>query len=375
MNNFLICNRCIIDNIVYPELKLNEEGVCNICDIFDKLTKEIIQLSKDEKDNLLFEILNKIKISKKGKYDCVLGLSGGVDSTYLAVMAKEWGLNPLLLHVDNGWNSELAVNNIEQIVDFTGFDLYTYVVNWKELRDLDISFLKASVVDIDLPNEMPFLAILYKIARKYRLKYIVTGHNIDTEGWMPEHATHYKLDTINLKAIHRRFGKEKLNTYPLIGPVKEFYYEKILGIHYVFPLNFIPYDKNNAKTKLVDKIGWKDYGDKHFENIFTRFYQAYILPTKFNIDKRKFHFSNLICSGQMSRDEALSVIKEPPYKDLQLFKDDMDFFLKKLKLSEKEFTDILQIPPKKHTDYPSYINYYNSMKPIYKIIKNLIVKI
>lgn len=374
MIKLIICNRCIIDNIAYPDIKLNNKGICNVCDVFDGLNKSINQLTEVEKNLKLQEIVQEIKNKKKGKYDCILGLSGGVDSSYLAILAKQWGLNPLLLHVDNGWNSELAVNNIEQLIDYSGFDLFTYVVNWEELRDLDIAFLKASVVDIDLPNEMPFLAILYKIAKQYGLKHIITGHNNETEGWMPDNVTHYKLDTINLRAIHRRFGKVKLKTYPLIGPLKEFYYEKILGIHYVFPLNYMAYDKNKAKMTLIEKIGWRDYGDKHFENIFTRFYQACILPAKFKIDKRKFHFSNLICSGQMTRDEALSLIKEPPYKDLQLFNDDMDFFLKKLKLSEKEFRDMLQTPPKKHTEYPSYIIYYNSLKPIYKFFKKMITK-
>ena len=189
---------------------------------------------------------------------------------------------------------------------------------------------------------------------------------------MPPNVTHYKLDTINIRAIHRKFGKVKLKTYPDISPLNVLYFERILGIHFISPLDLINFNKANAKQILQEKINWSDYGDKHCENIFTRFYQSYILPTKFNIDKRKFHLSTLICSGQISREKALNIIKNPFYNSSLLFNEDFEFFLKKLKLSEKEFLHIMKTPIKNHTDYPSYINYYNFFKPIYSPVKNLI---
>lgn len=375
MHKQIICKRCIIDNIVYPDITFDSDGICDVCNIFDNLNKKNQKLSDDQKHILLQNQINEIKNRpKKNEYDCILGLSGGIDSSYLALLAKEWELNPLLVHIDNCWNSEFAVSNIEKVIDYTGFDLYTYVVNWKEIRDLDLAFLYASVVDTDLPNEMPFVAMLYKLAKKFKIKHILTGYNNNSEGWMPPNVTHYKLDTINIKAIHKKFGKVKLKTYPTISPFKFFYFERILGIHYINPLDLINYNKNNAKQILEEKIKWSDYGDKHCENIFTRFYQSYILPTKFNIDKRKFHLSSLICSGQMSREKALSIIKNPIYSSSSLFNEDFEFFLKKLKLSEKDFMNIMNAPIKKHTDYPSYINYYNFFRPFYKPIINLFRK-
>ena len=376
MHKQTICKRCIIDNIVYPDITFDKNGICDICNIFDNWNKTNQKLSDAQKHNALQNQINEIKkVSKKNEYDCILGLSGGVDSSYLALLAKDWGLNPLLVHIDNCWNSEFAVSNIEKVIDYTGFDLYTYVVHWKEIRDLDLAFLYASVVDTDLPNEMPFVAMLYKLAKKFKVKHILTGYNNNSEGWMPPNVTHYKLDTLNIRAIHKKFGKVKLKTYPTIGPFMVFYFEQILGIHYINPLDLINFNKNTAKLILQEKIKWNDYGDKHCENIFTRFYQSYILPTKFNIDKRKFHLSSLICSGQISRDKALSIIKNPVYSNSFLFNEDFEFFLKKLKLSEKDFMHIMNTPIKKHTDYPSYINYYNFFKPIYKPIKNMFRKI
>ena len=376
MHKQVVCKRCIIDNIVYPDITFDINGVCNICKVFDNLNQANQKLSAEQKQsdlqNKLAEIKKRAKINE---YDCILGLSGGVDSSYLTLLAKDWGLNPLLVHIDNCWNSELAVSNIEKLIDYTGFDLYTYVINWKEIRDLDLAFLYASVVDTDLPNEMPFVAMLYKLAKKFKVKHILTGYNYSSEGWMPPSVTHYKLDTINIRAIHRKFGKIKLKTYPTISPFMVLYFEKILGIRYINPLDLINFNKNKAKQILQERINWSEYGDKHCENLFTRFYQSYILPTKFNIDKRKFHLSTLICSGQISREKALNIIKNPFYSSSSLFNEDFEFFLKKLKLSENDFRKIMKTPIKKHTDYPSYINYYNFFRPFYKLFKNFLTQL
>lgn len=369
-DSYIICKKCVVDNLAYPCIKLDSEGVCDICHIYENLNKESMR-SNPTKRFKLEEQIDKIKRYKnnKSEYNCLIGVSGGVDSAYLCIKAKEWGLKPILLHVDNGWNSELAVYNIEKIVDYTGFDLYTYVVNWTELRDIVKAYLYASVVDIDIANEMPIQAMLYEIARKFNVKYILTGHNNVSEGWMPLNVSHYKIDTINLRAIHKRFGRIKLKTYPMIGPLKTYVYEKILKLQFVPPLNLMNYNKNEAKAQLKELFNWTDYGDKHHENIFTRFYQAYILPVKFNIDKRKFHFSNLILAGQLSRELVIEILKTTHYRTPEMLSDDFEFVLKKLKIKNEEFNSIMANPPKSHTDYPSYLNIYKKVKPFFKFFR------
>ena len=368
MAEYTICSKCIVDSIVHPSIKLDEHGVCDICHIYDSLILKEISI-KENKDSKLNALLEQIKVKAQNKeYDCIIGLSGGVDSAYLCIKAKEWGLRPLLLHIDNGWNSELAVYNIEKIVDYTGFDLYTYVVKWTEIRDLVNAYLQASVIDIDIANEMPFMAMLYKIASKFNIQYILTGHNVVTEGWMPLEVSFYKLDTLNVKDIHKQFGKIPLQTYPFIGPIKKWYYEKVLRISMVSPLNYIDYNKDEVKEYLKKTIGWIDYGAKHYENIFTRFYQGYILLEKFKIDKRKFHFSNLILSGQMTREEALQLLQTSPYSSTELLRDDREFVMKKLHLSNDEFHKIMQTEPKSHLDYKSYIYIYKILSKIKRAI-------
>jgi N-acetyl sugar amidotransferase len=300
------CKNCLIDNSIYPDIVLDRFGVCDVCGIVN-LKNEKLEEQKRNKylEKLLSEIKNN---SKNKKYNCIIGISGGVDSAYLALKASEWGLNPLLVHIDNGWNSETAVSNINKIIKNLNFDLHTVVINWLEVRDLVRSFLKASVIDIDWANEMCAQAALNEVAKKFGIKYILTGHQLSTEGWMPDNVVHYKLDLVNFKAIHKRFGEIKLKTYPTIGFLKTFYYEKILGIRFYYPLDYIHYNKELVKKELSDNYGWKDYGQKHFENIFTRFYQGYLLIKKFNVDKRKFHYSASILSGQIPKEIAKQLI-------------------------------------------------------------------
>jgi N-acetyl sugar amidotransferase len=357
------CSKCIYDNEVYPEIKFDEEGICEICHIYDDLQRKTVFKNEvgAEKLNLL---LQKIKNAGKGKqYDCIIGVSGGVDSSYLAYLSKEWGLKPLILHVDNGWNSELATKNIENILKVLNYDLYTHVIDWEEMRDMQLAFFKASVVDIDLPFDNAFMAILYDIAKKYKIKYILSGHNTVTEGWMPPNFTHYKLDSINLKAIHAKFGKIKLKKFPIISPIKLWILNKIYNVQFESPLDLIAYNKAEVKDILINKLGWRDYGGKHYENIFTKFYQGYILPQKFNVDKRKAHLSTLICSGQITRAQALEEIKLPAYNPAEL-ENDKEFFAKKMELSMDQFNSIMDEPIKRHTDFPSYINVINKLRKI-----------
>lgn len=370
---YRICSRCIIDTDTYPEMVFDDEGVCNVCHVYDEMASKFKMQQEVLSEKFLFQEIEKMKANGRGKeYDCLLGLSGGVDSSYLAIKLKEWGLRPLTLHIDNGWNTEIAVSNIEKLVKQLNLDLVTYVVNWAELRDLELSYLKASVVDIDIPNEMCSQAMLYQTAAKHNLKYIITGHNFSSEGWLPPTFSHYKYDTINLHDIHRRFGKVKLKTYPTIGFFRTLWYSRVKKIQYFSPLNYIHYDKEASKKVLIDEFGWKDYGGKHFENSYTRFYQSYILPEKFHLDKRRSHLSSLICAGQMKREEALEEIKRPPYPDPELMRYDKEFFIKKLGISEQEFADYIAAPPKKHTDYKSYMNIYAFLRRNFYFLKKFI---
>ena len=362
------CQKCLIDSDIYPSIVLDKYGMCDICNVILVKNKKLL-LQKES--GYIKELLTNIRENKSGKeYDCILGISGGIDSSYLAIKAKEWGLNPLLVHVDTGWNSEQAVDNIKLLLDYTGFDLYTVVIDWNEIQDIVRAFMRASVIDIDWANELSAQASLYKVAKKFRVKHILTGHQIATEGWMPLNIVHYKLDLINFKAIHNRFGERKLKTYPTIGVAKTYYYEKIKKINFYNPLDFIPYIKDDVKFQLIDLYGFRDHGQKHFENIFTRFYQGYILPNKFKVDKRIFHFSSLIVAGQLTKEAALIELSKNSYNDPNQFLTDKEFVIKKLGFTEAEFDQILKAPPKNHTDYPSYLNITNKMRSLIALIRN-----
>lgn len=371
--SFRICTKCIIDNIVYPEIVFDNEGVCDVCHSYDKIRKKIEHEKEGKGEKFLANKIQEIKEKGiKKKYDCILGLSGGVDSSYLLLLAKEWGLRPLVLHVDNGWNTETAVSNILKLTQKLNFDLETYVVNWEELRDLELSYMKASVVDIDIPNEMCSYAVINRKAAELGLNYILTGHNHWSEGWLPPTFSHYKYDTLNLNDIHRRFGTVKLKTYPKIGYFRTQYYKKVKQITMFSPLDYMPYNKEEAKKLLISKYDWVDYGGKHFENSYTRFYQSYILPAKFNLDKRKAHLSFLICSGQLTREQAMEIIEKPPYLNKELFESDRNYFIKKLGISESEFENYIEQPPRKHTDYKSYVNIQKFISKNLKFLKKII---
>ena len=362
-----MCSRCLYDINDFPQIQFDKDGVCEICHIYEDLQKKTVfkdAIGKQKLNDLIF----KIKRDGKGKqYDCIVGVSGGVDSSYLAFLSKEWGLRPLILHVDNGWNSELATKNIENILKVLDYNLYTHVIDWEQMRDLQLAFFKASVVDMDLPFDNAFLAILYQIAIKYKIKYILSGHNTVTEGWMPSNFTHYKLDTLNIKAIHKRFRSIKMKGFPLISPIKIWLYKKVHKIKFISPLDFIEYNKNEVKSKLIEELNWRDYGGKHYENLFTKFYQGYILPEKFKIDKRKAHLSTLICSNQITKEEALIEIQKSPYLSDEL-PVDKEFFIKKMELTEESFNEIMKKPIILHTEYSSYINIIRRLQKIKKSI-------
>lgn len=372
-HQYQICSRCILDTDDYPMIEFDENGICNICHINDKFIERVTikgERGLKELNHLLREIG---KRRLRNGYNCLLGISGGVDSTYLAMKAKEWGLKPLVVHVDNGWNSETAVGNIEKILKKLEFDLETYVVDWYSMKDMHYAFMKASVVDIELPYDNKFLAMLYSIARKYNLKHILCGYNAVSEGILPPNYTHYKFDTKNIRHIHKLFGREKRIKFNLISPLRYLIYERILGIKIISPLNYIDYNKNEAKRILTAELGWDDYGHKHYENVFTRFYQGYVLPSKYHIDKRKGHLSALICSDQLSREDALKEIQEDIYGDQFVLEEDKKFVLKKLEIFEGEFNEIMNLPVHRHTDYKSCLNDFDKIPKFVRRLMRLII--
>jgi len=369
----LSCTRCVLTSKDHPEIHLDKNGVCDICHTFDEL-KEREVLTGEFGISKLNTSLNEIRHNLAGKkYDCIIGISGGVDSSYLVYKAKEWGLRPLLVHVDGGWNTEIAVDNIKNLLHNTGFDLYTHVLDWEQIRNAQKAFIRANVLDIDLPFDNAFIAVLYQQAKKWGIKHILVGHNIITEGFLPPGFTHYKPDTMNIRSIFRKFGVGSLKGFPLLGPIGLWWYEKILGIRFVYPLNWIDYDRETVKEIIKRKLNWREYGSKHCENIFTRFYQCYILYYKFGVDKRKSHLQTLICAGQKTKDQALEILhKSEPYESAEMCESDKNFFLKKLQITQAEFDAYMLMPEIPHTRYRSYVNIYNYMRPTYRFFKSLV---
>jgi len=346
------CKNCVLDTTA-SNITFNEEGICNYCEEYEVLSQKTVLRPEEVKTKELNSIVNKIKAAgKNNEYDCILGISGGVDSTYLALLSKQLGLRPLIMHFDNGWNSEMAVKNIENIVNKLEFDLFTYVMDWEEFKDIQTAYFRASVLDIEVPTDQFIFAALHKIAYQKGIKYILSGHNIVTEAILPPNWCYSKLDLVNLKDIHKKHGKLKLKKLPKLGLYQRHFYHHIHFIQSVALLNYIPYVKSDIKKRIKEELGWQDYGGKHYESIFTRFYQGYILPRKFNIDKRKAHLSNLIVAGQVTREEALEELKKPTYP-IEQQEEDKQFFIKKLNISEQEFDSIMKESIKPHNSYNS----------------------
>lgn len=342
------------------KISFDDLGVCDHCRTFE--TKVLPNWHTDERGRRELDALTqRIKAAGQGKdFDCIIGMSGGIDSSYLTYIAKEQlGLRPLVFHVDAGWNSQEAVNNIERIVDKLGLDLYTEVIDWPEMRDLQLAFIKAGVPHIDTPQDHAFFATMYKFAEEHDVKYILTGANLSTEcirnpiEWM-----YYQSDSIQVRDIHARFGTRPLVRFPLTSIFRhKIYLPYIKGIKVVRPLNFIPYLKEAAKQLLVDKFGWQPYPQKHFESRFTRFYEGYWLPKKFGYDTRRVQFASLIVTGQMTREEALEKLKQPALDEATV-KQEFEYVATKLGISVTELQSYLDAPNKTHRDYRSQESFY-----------------
>lgn len=363
---YQVCTRCVMDTSA-SDIHFDENGVCNYCTELLEHSGHILYEDPAAKKAKLDAFISKVKASGKGKpYDCVVGVSGGVDSSWVVVKTVELGLRPLAVHMDNGWNSELAQNNIANLVKGLGLDLYTHVIDWPEYRGLMQAFFDADVVDIELLYDNAMLAVNFQQAAKFGLKYILSGSNKTSEGLtMPRSWHAFKFDKRNIKAINNQFGDIKMVTFPAIGAFSRVYYELIRGVTWSSILDLLTYNKHEAMTVLVEKFDYKPYPYKHYESIFTRFYQGYILPRKFGIDKRRVHFSALIISGQMTRDSAIVDLSNLPNSDARALQEDIVFFLKKMKWSHKDLESYISRPRKEHEEYGSEERMYKIFKKIY----------
>lgn len=344
------CNRCIMDTSD-PEIWFDESGVCNHCRRVDALLGKR-WFPRDGRPRL-DAIVAMIKKDGRGKdYDCVIGLSGGVDSSYLAwVVVRELGLRPLAIHVDAGWNSEIAVHNIEQIVRKLDIDLYTEVVDWQEVQDLQRAYFRAGVANQDVPQDHVFFAVLYELTVRKKIGYFLTGGNLATESILPSAWGYNASDATNLNAIHKAFGERPLKTYKRMSFFRNYVlYPYIHKLQRIRPLDYLPYERDSAIAFIERELGWKNYGDKHHESRWTRWFQAHYLPVKFSFDKRRAHLSSMVVAGAITREEALKRMEEPLY-DPEKLKIDEDFVIKKLGISENEFRSIMAAPPRHYSDF------------------------
>lgn len=350
---YKVCSRCVMDTSD-NEITFDEEGICNHCREFDEVTSKG-WFPNEEGAKRLKGMLDQIREAGRGNdYDCILGLSGGIDSSYLALKVHEWGLRPLVVHVDAGWNSELAVANIEKIVKYCGYDLHTHVVDWEEMRDLHLAYLRAGVANQDVPQDHIFFASTYHFATKHNIKYVLSGGNLATESIFPKSWHGSAMDAINLHAIHRAHGEKKLKSYKTIGFFEYYvWYPFVKGLRTVRPLNYMPFNKDMAVAELEGKIGWRAYGRKHGESIFTKFFQNYYLPEKFGYDKRRPHLSSLIVSGQISREAALLKLEEDLYDPKEL-ESDADYLCKKLGVSRSTFQGFIDGENRASSEYKNW---------------------
>jgi N-acetyl sugar amidotransferase len=372
----LICTRCVMDT-TDPDIRFNGAGVCNHCIEYDQLIRGNVFTGEDGRRKLE-AIVGDIKRDGAGKeYDCVIGVSGGVDSSYVAYKVKELGLRPLAVHLDNGWDSELAVKNIENLLTKLDIDLYTYVIDWEEFKDIQLSFLKASTPDSEIPSDHAIVSIMHQTADKVGVKYTIWGYNLRTETHLPPAWSQGHWDWKYIKSVHEKFGSVPIKTFPHLG------LWGYLGGYgrsqrRVDILNYVDFVKQEAMELLQKELGWKYYGGKHYESIYTRFYQGYILPQKFGYDKRKTHFSSLICSREMTREAALEELKAETYpSDLQ--ERDKEYVIKKLGLTEQGFEAIIDLPKKSFWDYPSYrkltqSSSYKGAHAVYRTLKYRVLR-
>lgn len=351
-----------------PLIEFDLMGVCNHCKRYDSQLS-VRTISDLDRSKKLSELISRIKESGKGnEYDCIIGVSGGVDSTYVAYLCHKFGLRPLAVHFDNGWNSEVAVSNIEKVLNKLNIDLFTYVIDWQEFMDLQLSFLKASTPDGEIPTDHAINALLFKESNRRGIKYIINGMNFSSESISVPSWAYGHSDWRYIKNVHKIFGLKKLITYPKYSILNLFWWMVVRRIKVVSILNYIDYQKKDVLRILKDELEWIDYGGKHYESVYTRFYQGFILPTKFNIDKRRAHYSDLINSGQLDKTTAIQDLKLPAYKN-EMFMVDYHFVLKKLDISQENFTSLMNMPVKSFNDYKNSFKFITFLKKIMYILR------
>lgn len=361
-----VCTRCVMDTSA-SNISFDQDGICNFCTSFERQLKEVVFATEESRAIRRDAFIKQVKRAGRGKrYDCVMGLSGGVDSSYALDLAVKEGLRPLAVHMDNNWNSELASSNIKNLVAGLNVDLYTHVIDWPEYKKLMQAFFDADVIDVELLYDNAMLAVNYNQAKKYGIKYILSGSNSATEGMpMPEGWNWRKWDKTNIKALGK-LGGVKLKTFPVVGTVDYVVNRVIRRIEWVPFLDYYDYQKEYALELLEREYGYKRYPYKHYESIFTRFYQGYLLPEKFGVDKRKLHLATLVMSGQMTRDDALARLQESPYPVLEGLETDRRYFLKKMGWSEADLSTYLARPEKRHDLYPSDRAFWDWMRKTYQ---------
>lgn len=334
-------------------ITFDSNGVCDHCNSFQKNIAPNWHPNDTGKE-MFRSVVEKIRASGKGRqFDSIIGLSGGLDSSYLLHLAvKEFGMRPLVFHVDGGWNTDIAVNNIQVLVDKLNLDLYTEVINWEEMRDFQLAYFKSGVPQLDIPQDHAFVATLYHFANKHNIKYILNGGNFSTECVRnPLEWLYYGTDMAQIRDIQRRFGTRELKTYPFSSVFfHKVYLRYLRGVQVVKPLNYLPYTKKVAAETLEREYGWKPYPQKHFESRFTRFFEGYWLPTRFGYDTRRVQFSSLILTGQMTRDEAITALQSPAY-NVETIDEEFEYIATKLGISVAELRGYHEMPLKTYRDY------------------------
>lgn len=365
-----MCSRCVMD-ISAADIHFDEDGYCNYCSEFAKRAHSLVFDESGQrlarKDDFIQEIK---KAGSRKKYDCVIGLSGGVDSSYALHLAVQEGLRPLAVHMDNNWNSELAVNNIKNLVDKLGVDLYTWVIDWAEYKQLMQSFFDADVIDVELLYDNAMLAVNYKMAIEYGVRYLLSGSNTASEGMsMPPGWNWFKWDKRNIKSLAKAQGV-RIKTFPSVGVFDYVINRYIRQISWVSFLDYYEYNKEDALNTLEKIYAFKRYPYKHYESVFTRFYQGYLLPEKFDIDKRKLHLSSLIMSGQLERAAAVKLLQDSPYESVQLQEKDRKYFLKKMGWSDSDLTNYIDRSERPHSAYSSELPLWNFLVKLRENIFN-----
>lgn len=350
MKNYKMCQRCVMDNTSDTTIEFDNRGYCSYCESALNRMKNEYFPNEDGIIKLHGIIDNIKKNRKRKKYDCVIGLSGGLDSSYLVYLAFIWGLKVLVLHVDDGFDTEISKNNIRKIISKTEFDLITITPDKVQFYSLTKAYMYANVPNLAAPQDNILFAVLYKMVKKYKIKYYLSGDNFSLESILQQDSTHTPHDLVNLKDIHKKFGTNKINKLNFISPFRSLVYKYLYRIKTIKPLNYIDYNRKTSFKELETFCDYQYYGGKHLENVLTAFIQLYWFPKKFNVDKRKSHLSSMIVSNQISRAEALVLLNDPLY-DEELMRDYLSLILNKLDITNEEFEIIMNMTPKKHTDF------------------------